>query len=539
MLIASLAIAGPRKASALTSSQERQYLVAGYGSALPNPAAISAAGGVWIDQIPSMGLAIVKSNNPNFLTLVKQDWSVELAATDIDVKNPEAEPTAEEEAALDEAEAQMAQMEDQAAASGVLPNDMFFFAQWPHLAMGIPEAHNRGITGSGVTVAVVDYGINCGPLQHPDLAPSITNISFVPLGPLNCSQNSDCTKLTNSDGSLRASCDTIQHLCVLPDGSSTGFEDPCEDKRILLPNQFAHGTPIAGIIAALCDNGIGVCGIAPDAKIANYKVGPSNGGSFPTSRLVKAYDLASDPSNPHRADIINASHIVFCENTPSDPSDCRDMHKILQRMSITVFKRGTLLIAAAGNDGKNVSLEDTLIWPAAHAPHVTIVGAVAPCGGALDGILGNDFIDNLTNYSNYGFESNYLVMPSGNSTDGCSYPRTNCRVNSSTLPTGFLNIPCQLWDQIPTTTRKDFKAPGANFPPFTTGYTFFSGTSGSTPHASGLAALWLSNERSQGRDPKINQVAEALLSDLLLVDIGLPGYDELFGFGRGTAAFIQ
>src|SRR5262245_13622754 len=76
---------------------ELQYLVGGYRNALPNPAAIASAGGTWAGQIPSIGVAIARSNNPDFLTRVKKDKSVELVAPDIVVQVPEEDREAAED----------------------------------------------------------------------------------------------------------------------------------------------------------------------------------------------------------------------------------------------------------------------------------------------------------------------------------------------------------------------------------------------------------------------------------------------------------
>ena len=124
------------------------------------------------------------------------------------------------------------------------------------------------------------------------------------------------------------------------------------------------------------------------------------------------------------------------------------------------------------------------------------------------------------------FESNYVVMPGGQGSQWCSYPKPNCTVGSVTLP-------CPRFDQVPTLTRKDVGS-GA-----TRGYTIFQGTSAATPHASGLAALLL----SRMPDLSVGQLTEAMLGTGklgidLTVDIGAPGYDGFFGFGRGTAAWI-
>ena len=97
-----------------------------------------------------------------------------------------------------------------------------------------PSAHEDGFTGKGVRVAILDTGID---LTHPDLVP-------------------------NLDIALGRNCIT------------TG---PPQDGH-------GHGTHVAGIVAA-ADNGLGVIGVAPDARLVPFKVLDDTGfrASGPTS----------------------------------------------------------------------------------------------------------------------------------------------------------------------------------------------------------------------------------------------------------------
>ncbi|MGR6838428.1 S8 family serine peptidase [Aliivibrio wodanis] len=85
-------------------------------------------------------------------------------------------------------------------------------------------AHRRGIYGEGVNVAVVDDGLEIG---HPDLAANITpNASYDFIG-----RDRDPTPTSRND---------------------------------------AHGTSVAGIIAAVRDNGMGGQGVAPEAQLRGF-----------------------------------------------------------------------------------------------------------------------------------------------------------------------------------------------------------------------------------------------------------------------------
>jgi subtilisin family serine protease len=183
-----------------------------------------------------------------------------------------------------------------------------------------------------------------------------------------------------------------------------------------------------------------------------------------------------------------------------------------------VHRRGVAIFAAAGNESIDVSARlDLKLWPAEFAPRVVTIGATAPCGAALDGNVLNDYYDNLASGSNYGFdqnESRFLVFPGG---DNQCARQSQCTV-------GALTRPCRQFDQIATTAPR---GTGLN------GYIFFMGTSASTPHATGLAALIL----SRYPDMKVGTLVETILDTA--ADLGEPGYDRLFGYGRGSGSWLE
>jgi subtilisin family serine protease len=123
------------------------------------------------------------------------------------------------------------------------PNDLLYFAnvfqdtyrgQWhlrnefnPGRDIHVVPAWDRGLTGDGVTVGVVDDAVQTG---HPDWG---GNISLA-----------DCWDFRNNDN--------------LPDPPD---------------NSEPHGTPVAGLIAARGGNDQGVTGVAPYAKMGGIRLG--------------------------------------------------------------------------------------------------------------------------------------------------------------------------------------------------------------------------------------------------------------------------
>ncbi|MEA2973482.1 MAG: serine protease [Actinomycetota bacterium] len=111
-------------------------------------------------------------------------------------------------------------------------NDPFFDRQWALDQIGAPRAWTV-TRGAGAVIGIVDSGVEA---NHPDLAGKVA-------------LTADCWN---------------RPACV--DGLGNTDAD-------------GHGTLIAGVIAAGTDNGKGIAGVAPDARVVVAKVlGPGGGG---------------------------------------------------------------------------------------------------------------------------------------------------------------------------------------------------------------------------------------------------------------------
>lgn len=144
--------------------------------------------------------------------------------------------------------------------------------EWNLNAIAAPEAWAAGFTGQGVTIAVVDTGVD---LDHPDL---VSNL-FVNPGEI------------AGDGI---------------DNDGNGFVDDIHGYdfagRDANPDDVGgHGTHVAGTIAA-GNNGFGATGVAPDATILPVRV-LGNNGSGSTNAVAAGIRYAADLG----ADIINLS----------------------------------------------------------------------------------------------------------------------------------------------------------------------------------------------------------------------------------------
>jgi thermitase len=120
-------------------------------------------------------------------------------------------------------------------------------------------------------------------------------------------------------------------------GTGIVLEGTCSDDNL-------HGTHVAGTIAAQTGNGVGVAGVAPNAPLAVFKGLDAAGVGFYADIVAGVEYLSADKSVP----IISMSI-----GGPEDDA--------LNKALTDAYGRGTLLIAAAGNDG-----DATKNWPAYH-----------------------------------------------------------------------------------------------------------------------------------------------------------------------------
>ena len=212
------------------------------------------------------------------------------------------------------------------------------------------KAVTGGHTGAGVTVAVVDSGID---LVHPDLTP-------------------------NLHPTLGANCSNP----LLP---------PQDDN--------SHGTHVAGTIAA-ADNGFGVLGMAPAATLVPVKAFDAAGDST-WSIVICGLDYVA--GNSASIDVVNMSFgDLSNEATACDGVTTSDIDALRQAVC-DLTATGVIAVAAAGNNMRPV---DGFV-PAAF-PEVITVSALSDfdgVGGGLGGCLlfGELCDDSFANlFSNFG-----------------------------------------------------------------------------------------------------------------------------------------
>jgi subtilisin family serine protease len=145
-----------------------------------------------------------------------------------------------------------------------------------------------------------------------------------------------------------------------------------------------HGTHVAGIAAAK-DNGYGVAGVAPGAKLWDIKVLDSTGSGF-ISDIVAGIDFIAQYYS--MVDVVNLSFGCQCKSYALDSAINNAVGK------------GMTFVVAAGN-----AHTDASTFSPANNPNVIAVSAVADNDGRCGGVgpstnYGRD--DSFASFSNYG-----------------------------------------------------------------------------------------------------------------------------------------
>ncbi len=168
-------------------------------------------------------------------------------------------------------------------AFGYAPSDPLYYEQWALEKIGVPCAWQYTSGSPDVIVAVLDTGVDLG---HPDLA-----------------------------GRLVPGYDFVD-----------GDDEPRDEN--------GHGTHVAGIIAAIANNDLGVAGIAPGVRIMPVRV--LDGEGYGTDgAIADGLRYAAD----HGARVINMSLGSFIPT--GDTID--------QAVNYAI-DRGVIVVIAAGND---------------------------------------------------------------------------------------------------------------------------------------------------------------------------------------------
>lgn len=322
-------------------------------------------------------------------------------------------------------------------------NDQFTNLQWhyydPVGGINLSEAWDTALDGSfentlpTVNVAVIDSGI----LSHEDLNDNVLpGADFISV--LEIARDGDGRDTDPSDPG---------------DYMPAGFCAP-NIPAAAIPSSW-HGTVISGLIAAGVNNGIGVAGVAPNAKIIPIRVlGPCGGSLLDALEgmlWAAGGTVVGLPDNPNPAAVVNLSFGV--EGALCTPE--------IQSFVDGVANLGAVLVAATGN-----SAIDTQNVVPASCNNVIAIGAASSTG-------------NAANYSNLGAAVDLLA------------------------PGASPNNPADPDLGLLSTSNSGAEGPVAD--DYIRGY---AGTSMAAPHVSGVIAMML------GLDPALSaSEIEQILKD--------------------------
>jgi lantibiotic leader peptide-processing serine protease len=272
-----------------------------------------------------------------------------------------------------------------------------------------------------------------------------------------------------------------------------------------LPDPLSHGAHVAGTIAA-AENDFGIIGVAPDAELVLLKaLGDGGSGSFGDvgEAMVYAADVGAHIANMSLGANIPQSGI------PGDITarEVAELRVFMQRIANYGTHAGTLYVTSAGNSGLDRDTTADLLVLPADINRVVTVSATAPIGWATDPL--NTFLENLASYSNYGRSAIDVSAPGGDFV----YP-----TDEPCLVAGLVR-PCWVFDLVFSTGNQ--------------GWYWSAGTSMAAPHASGVAALILSeNEALKGKPAQLAQELYRRTEDL-----GQRGQDPEHGRGAVRSGY--
>ncbi|WP_020560687.1 S8 family serine peptidase [Thiofilum flexile] len=291
-----------------------------------------------------------------------------------------------------------------------LPNDTSLNYQWSLLDMvtGIRAEPAWNVsTGAGSVVAVIDTGYR----PHADLVANLLP---------GYDMINDSSVAVDGNGRDADASDPGDYYAAGECGSTTAR------------NSSWHGTHVAGTIAAVANNSMGIAGVAYNAKVVPVRVLGKCGGY--TSDIADGMLWASGNTVSGAALNLNPAKVLNLSLGGQNACGTTTQNAINAARA-----RGATVVVAAGNN----NLDASAFSPANCAGVITVAATGRNGGKAL--------------YSNYGASVD-IAAPGGSAYNGAT-------------------------EGILSTLNSGLQQPGVD------AYAFYQGTSMATPHVAGIAAL--------------------------------------------------
>ncbi len=344
---------------------------------------------------------------------------------------------------------------------------------WGHHRIRAQDAWDT-TRGEGVVVGVVDTGLDW---HHPDIA---ENVFVHPGEDLNGNGRVDAFEWNGVDDDGNGFVDDLVGFDFANSIDANGDGDYLDPGDWNDPDPFddhGHGSHVAGIIAAVADNGEGIAGVAPGARIMALK-GFKADGENSDALLWRAVLYAA----------LNGASVV--NNSWSCGAPC-PRNPLAEEVVELVHALGVTIVTSAGNKSRDVAaFSPENMW------QTITVGS-------------SDVADRPSaSFTNQGFGID-VFAPGGDPQDtpGVFVPRRN-----------ILSLRSSASDPV----EDAFEVGG--------GYIRLAGTSMAAPQVAGVAALLYAQRPGIGPDVVRRIVRRSA------VDLGEPGYDWESGAGRLDAA---